>query len=84
MLVSRIAYDILRTQNPEALKKATEILSLYIKEDPEYVKRERNYPFVECSTFGDDVKAFGGSWQSSWHFADYPYLDEGGKISDYP
>lgn len=45
---------------------------------------EGEYPFVECATFADEIKAKGGSWQSGWHFIDTPYLDEGGSISDYP
>ena len=38
---------------------------------------------VECATFADDIKFKGGSYQKGWHFIDTPYLDEGGKISDY-
>jgi hypothetical protein len=45
---------------------------------------EGDYPFVECATFADEIKAKGGSWQSGWHFIDTPYLDEGGSIDDYP
>ena len=29
------------------------------------------------------MKYKGGSYQSGWHFVDEPYLDEGGKITDY-
>jgi len=39
---------------------------------------------VECATFADDIKGKGGRWQSSWHFIDQPYLDQGGTIADYP
>jgi len=45
---------------------------------------ERNYPFTECSTFADEIKSRGGTWQSEWHFVDTPYLDKGGSIDDYP
>jgi len=38
---------------------------------------------VECTTFADDIKFKGGAYQSGWHFIDTPFLDEGGKISDY-
>jgi len=31
----------------------------------------------------DDIKRTGGGWQSDWHFVDNPYLDEGGKPSDF-
>jgi hypothetical protein len=36
---------------------------------------ERNYPFVECATFADEIKLKGMTWQSDWHFDDQPYLD---------
>jgi hypothetical protein len=39
---------------------------------------------VECVTFADDIKYKGGSYQSSWHFIDQPYLDDGGTEADYP
>ena len=39
---------------------------------------------VECVTFADDIKFKGGSYQSSWHFIDTPFLDDGGSIDDYP
>ena len=45
---------------------------------------EGNYPFVECATFADEIKAKGGSWQSGWHFVDTPYFDKGGSEKDYP
>ena len=48
------------------------------------VTAERDHPFVECATFADLIKPKGGTWQSDWHFADYPYLDEGGSPDDYP
>lgn len=38
---------------------------------------------VECATFADDIKNKGGRYQQGWHFIDIPYLDQGGKISDY-
>jgi len=45
---------------------------------------EGAHPFVECSTFADEIKSRGGTWQSGWHFVDLPYLDQGGSINDYP
>jgi len=47
------------------------------------MKNEKDHPFVECATFADDFKYKGGYYQKGWHFIDQPYLDEGGKISDY-
>ena len=38
---------------------------------------------VECTTFADVIKYKGGNWQSVWHFDDQPYMDEGGKPSDF-
>lgn len=60
------------------------MLSVYAKSNPTMTKLERDYPFVECATFADEIKAKGGSFQSGWHFVDTPYLDEGGSINDYP
>jgi hypothetical protein len=31
---------------------------------------------VESSTWGDDVKAKGGSFQNGWHFSDEPIFDD--------
>ena len=45
---------------------------------------EGSYPFVECATFADEIKAKGGRFQSGWHFVDTPYLNEGDKIDNYP
>lgn len=38
---------------------------------------------VECATFADDIKGKGGRFQSSWHFVDEPYLDQGGSLKDF-
>ena len=41
------------------------------------ITHELNYPFVECSTFADELKDKGDDWkwQNSWHFVTTPYLD---------
>ena len=83
MLVARIAQSILEKQNPASLKSTEAILSVLKKSDPSWTTAEGNHPFVECSSFADDIKYKGGSYQSGWHFVDEPYLDEGGKITDY-
>jgi hypothetical protein len=31
---------------------------------------------IESSTWGDDVKAKGGSFQNEWHFSDEPIFDD--------
>jgi hypothetical protein len=67
-----------------ALQAANDLLKVYADADPKMTNLEGDYPFVECATFADEIKAKGGSWQSGWHFIDTPYLDEGGSLSDYP
>lgn len=51
--------------------------------DPKWTSSEDKHPMVECATFADEIKSKGGKWQSGWHFIDEPFLNEGGKISDY-
>jgi len=36
---------------------------------------EKSHPFTECATFADDIKGKGYSFQSDWHYINYPYLD---------
>jgi hypothetical protein len=86
LFVSRIAYDKLgfTKEGQAALARTNDLLNVYSESHPDMTEHERNYPFVECSTFGDEIKAKGGTWQSGWHFVDQPYLDEGGFINDYP
>lgn len=75
--VARVAQDQLSfTQAGQAaLEQAKQLLSIYANAHPEMVTSEGAYPFVECATFADEIKAKGGSWQSGWHFVDTPYLD---------
>lgn len=44
--------------------------------DPELTYREVDHPFVECSTFADDIKYHGGAWQSDFHFEDKIFQDK--------
>lgn len=85
-LVSRIAYDKLEKERPAALKKANDLLKFLNDFSPKglHKKKERDFPFVECSTLADDIKYRGGSWQSDWHFIDKPWFDQGGKPEDFP
>jgi len=83
LLVARIANDILSKNSPQTLEEVESVLAVLEKSDPSYTKAEGKHPFVECTTFADDIKFKGGSYQSGWHFIDTPYLDEGGKISDF-
>jgi hypothetical protein len=79
LLTARVAFDLLEKESPSALKAAEDVLSLYKKNT-----NEGQHAFVECSTYADDVKGKGGSYQAGWHFVDKPYLDEPGtKLSDF-
>lgn len=78
-----MAYDILESDHPQALAKATNLLKVYSAAHPDKIVKESSYPFVECATLADDIKRTGGGWQSDWHFVDTPFLDEGGKPSDF-
>jgi hypothetical protein len=83
LLVARIAENILSDKAPEQLEKARDVLKTLESTDASLTKNEKNHPFVECATFADSFKYNGGYYQKGWHFIDQPYLDEGGKISDY-
>ena len=75
LLVARIAYDILEAEHPEVLQEATKILKVFSDAKPTNTPKEKNYNFVECSTYADDIKKYGGSYQTEWHIADNPYFD---------
>ena len=83
LLTSRVAYELLSKDSPDTISQVENILSVLKKSDPSWTKSEEKRPFVECSTFADDIKHKGGAYQSGWHFVDTPFLDEGGDISDY-
>lgn len=83
LLVARIAHDILETESPDTITKVESILKPMQKDFPTWTTKEGNHPFVECTTYADDIKYKGGSFQSPWHFDDEPYLDEGGTIADF-
>jgi hypothetical protein len=82
-LIARIAYDILKSENPLALTKANSILKALADDNPTLTQKEGKYPFVECSTLADDIRTAGGQYQEGWHFVDNPFVDQG-SISDYP
>jgi hypothetical protein len=67
------------------LNRANDLLDVYSRTNKGMTPHEGSYPFVECATFADEIKAKGGRFQSSWHFVDTPYLDtEGDSIGNYP
>lgn len=59
-IVARVAYDQLKTEDPQALKKAEDLLRKY--SDKFTQEHEKDYPFVECVTLPDDNKRAGGGW----------------------
>lgn len=45
-----------------SLTAAVDELKFLQEFDPELVYREAMYPYIECSTFADDIKYHGGAW----------------------
>lgn len=83
LLTALIAEKILLKEDSKTHDQALTILETLKIADPKWTTSEDKHPFVECATFADEIKKKGGQWQSGWHFIDEPFLDEGGKISDY-
>ena len=54
-IVARIAYDKLLADNPAYITRANTILSHLAS----FTTLEKDYPFVECATFADDIKSKG-------------------------
>lgn len=81
--VARRAQDILQSENPAVFDYAVDQLRILEQYYPDLCNQEKNYPFVESSTFADHIKGMGYSFQSDWHFINIPYLDQGGELSDY-
>ena len=42
--------------------------------------KEDKHPFVESTTYADDIKYKGGGYQGYWHYINIPYLDEAGTV----
>lgn len=74
LMTARKAYDILKQKNPAALQKAEDVLTKF--SDYSISNHEKDYPFVECVTWPDDIKRIGGGWQSGWHFDDQPVFGD--------
>ena len=62
LAVANIAQDLLTQNNPTVLASAVQELVALQEYDPDLVYRENMYPFIECSTFADDIKYHGGAW----------------------
>merc|ERR1712166_1048947 len=85
LATANIGQDLLTTNNPTVLAAAVQELVALQQFDPDLVYREGMYPFIECSTFADDIKYHGGAWQSDYHFINFPFVDQAGKTTaDYP
>lgn len=82
ILIARIAHDILQMENPQALQKAQEVLSI-LKDEPT-TDSERDYRFVEAAPYADIIRMRGGSYQADWHFVNYAILDPGTSVNDFP
>lgn len=84
LITARVAYDFLQKEQPEIITDVNTKLDFLKISDPGWTNSEKNYPFVECATFADEIKHKGGSYQEEWHFVDFPYLDEDQNIKDFP
>ena len=64
LFVAKVAYDKLNfdKNGQAALSKANALLDVYSKGHKDMTNLEGSYPFVECATFADEIKAKGGSW----------------------
>jgi hypothetical protein len=78
-IAARIAYDKLNAESPALITRANTILSHLA----EFTTVEKDYPFVECATFADDIKSKGWDDQADWHFVDNPFFDDGYKKADW-
>ena len=61
IFVARVAYDQLQfsREGRDALARANDLLKVYSSSNQSLIRSERNYPFVECSTFADQLKETG-------------------------
>ena len=71
-IIVRMAYDLLMERNPSIVEKVDSVLADY--SDDIIVQNEENWPMVECTVYADQIKRAGGSYQSTWHYDDKPFL----------
>ena len=50
----------------------------------DYTSFEKNYPFVECASWADEIKLQGLDLQSHWHYVDDPIFDGVTKPDWFP
>lgn len=78
LIVANIAQNRLIEYNPDSFQYALTMLQYLHDADPELTYEDGDNPFVECSTFADDIKYNGGAWQSDFHFIKLPnVVDQG-------
>jgi len=82
LLAARRAEELLSQQNPDVLSAALDEMKALKQYYPTLTTAEKNHPFTECATFGDDIKSKGYTFQSSWHYTNLPCLDEPGTTLD--
>lgn len=82
LFVANIAQDLLEEKAPASLEAALQMLTYLREFDPEMTNHEDMHPFVETSTFADDLKYHGEAWQGDFHFQQQPWIEEG-EASDY-
>lgn len=73
--MANVAQNLLLQNDVAAWNAANTMLQSLKDYDPVLTSHENLHPFVECSTFADDIKYNGGAWQSDFHFVATPYVD---------
>lgn len=48
--------------SPETVANVEKTLLILKKSDPDWTQKENKFPFVECTTFADDIKFKGGNY----------------------
>lgn len=75
MIVANVAQNVLQASDVNSWNAANTLLSYLKAYDPTLTSHEDQHPFIECSTFADDIKYNGGAWQSDFHYVDETYVD---------
>jgi len=83
-IISRIAHDILKEEDSFCLWEVEQELKILERSYPTWTEKEGDHPMVECSTFADDVKWKGQSYQSTWHYVNVPLYESRKDRRRYP
>jgi hypothetical protein len=81
LLVARQAQALLEQNDPYALSAALQVLAPLKTDYPTLTTDENLHPFTECALFADNIKSMGYSFQSSWHFINIPWYQDGNTYS---